>query len=80
VAPPLARIAGASGTVEVRFSVDAAGATAVKGSSGPEVLQAAAEDAVRTWSFRRTTAERIHLIALFNYGADSVSASVSSEP
>jgi TonB family protein len=80
VAPPLARMAGASGTVEVRFSVDAAGATAVKGSSGPEVLQAAAEDAVRTWSFRRTTAERIHLIALFNYGADSVSASVSSEP
>ena len=69
-----------SGTVEVRFSVDAAGATAVKGSSGPELLQAAAEDAVRTWFFRRTTAERVHLVAVFNYGADSASAAVIAEP
>jgi TonB family protein len=73
-------MAGTSGTVDVRFSVDAAGEATVKDSTGPEVLQGAAEDAVRTWAFRRTTAERIHLIAAFNYGTDSASASVTLEP
>lgn len=80
VSPPVARMAATSGTVEVRFSVDAAGATTVKGSTGTELLQAAAEDAVRTWFFRRTTTERVHLIAVFNYGADSASAAVIAEP
>lgn len=79
VSPPLARMAATSGTVEVRFSVDAGGQTTLKASTGPELLRSAAEDAVRTWSFRRTTADRVHLIAVFNYGADSASASVTLE-
>jgi TonB family protein len=80
VPPPVARMAGTSGTVEVRFAVDAAGETTVKDGTGPDVLKAAAEDAVRTWTFRRTTAERIHMVAAFNYGSDSASASVTLEP
>ena len=80
VPPPLARMSGTNGTVEVRFSVDAAGQAAVKGSSGPQLLQAAAEDAVRTWKFRRTTAERLHALALFSYGTDSASVAVTIEP
>jgi protein TonB len=80
VPPPLARMSGTSGTVEVRFSVDAAGQPAVKSSSGSQLLQAAAEDAVRTWKFRRTTAERLHALAVFSYGTDSASAAVIIEP
>lgn len=80
VPPPLARMSGLSGTVEVRFSIDAGGEATLKGSSGPELLQAAAEDAVRTWKFRRTSAERLHALVVLTYGSDAASAAVTLEP
>jgi TonB family protein len=80
VPPPLARMSGLSGTVEVRFSIDAGGQATLKGSTGPELLQAAAEDAVRTWKFRRTSAERLHALVVLAYGSDAASAAVTLEP
>jgi TonB family protein len=77
VSPPLARMAGATGTVEVRFAVDAAGTPAVRAVEGPDVLKPAAESAVGTWVFRRLSAERLLLKAVFSYAAHSASAVVS---
>ncbi|HTN52358.1 MAG TPA: TonB family protein, partial [Anaeromyxobacter sp.] len=54
VAPPFARMAGTTGTVEVEFSVGTAGTTTVQGSTGPDLLKPAAEQAVASWVFRRT--------------------------
>jgi TonB family protein len=79
VPPPFARMAQATGTVEVKFSVDAAGIATVKGSSGPDVFKRAAEQAVASWTFRRTRADRIFLVADFTYGLDTASASVRPE-
>ncbi len=76
VPPPFARIAGATGTVEVTFSVNAAGATLVQGASGPDLLKKAAEQAVASWVFRRTRADRAYLLATFNYRSDSANAVV----
>ena len=80
VPPPLARMAGTTGSVEVRFSVDAAGQSTLKGSEGPELLKPAAEEAVRTWSFRRTTTERLHMVASFSYSNDAAAVLVNLEP
>lgn len=80
VVPPFARIYGVSGSVEVRFAVNAAGQTAVHGVDGPDTLRAAAEGAVASWSFRRTTPERVYLTAVFVYESDSARASVSATP
>jgi TonB family protein len=77
VVPPLARMAGASGTVEVRFAVDAAGTPALRAVEGPELLKPAAESAVATWAFRRQSAERLLLKAVFSYGGSAASAVVS---
>lgn len=79
VVPPLARMASATGTVDVRFAVDASGASSVQEVTGPELLKEAARQAVMSWVFRRTTAERLHLVALFNYGAATASATVRAE-
>jgi len=80
VAPPLARMAGTSGSVEVSFSVSAAGTTSLQGSTGPDVLRPAAEQAVTSWVFRRTRADRVYLTAVFTYSGDKSSASVRPQP
>jgi outer membrane biosynthesis protein TonB len=69
-------MAQATGTVEVAFSVDAAGIAAVKGATGPDIFKRAAEQAVASWTFRRTRADRIFLVAEFKYGLDTASAAV----
>jgi hypothetical protein len=76
VAPPLARMAAATGTVEVAFSVGTAGTTTVQGATGPDLLRPAAEQAVASWVFRRTRADRAYLVAVFTYGGDKSSAVV----
>jgi hypothetical protein len=80
VAPPLARMGGATGTVEVSFSVSAAGTTSLQGSTGPDLLRPAAEQAVSSWVFRRARADRAYLVAVFTYTADKSSAVVRPQP
>jgi hypothetical protein len=79
VVPPLARMASATGNVDVRFAVDASGASSVQEVTGPDLLKEAARQAVMSWVFRRTTAERLHLVASFVYGAATASATVRAE-
>jgi hypothetical protein len=76
VPPPLARINGVVGPVTVRFAVNAAGVTSVEAVDGPDALKPAAQDTVASWDFRRTSAERLHLVAAFEYGADAATATV----
>jgi TonB family protein len=76
VVPPIARIQQATGTVTVRFAVDAAGATSVQDVSGPELLKEAARQTVLSWAFRRVTPDRLFMLAEFKYGQDTASASV----
>ena len=76
VTPPLARMGGATGTVEVAFSVSAAGTTLVGTVTGPDLLKKAAEQAVASWVFRRTRADRAYLTAVFSYGPDKTAAVV----
>jgi outer membrane biosynthesis protein TonB len=80
VPPPVARMAGVTGTVEVHFSVDGGGQSTVKGGDGPDLLKPAAEEAVRTWGFRRSTTERLHLVAAFSYSNDAATVLVNLEP
>jgi TonB family protein len=77
--PPLARMASTTGTVEVRFAVDASGAASVQEVSGPDLLTEAARQAVASWVFRRTSVERLHLVASFAYGAATATANVTRE-
>ena len=79
VVPPLARMASATGSVDVRFAVDAAGTASVQEVTGPDLLKEAARQAVSSWVFRRTTAERLHLVASFVYGEATASASVKRD-
>jgi TonB family protein len=79
VAPPLARMAGATGIVEVAFSVSAAGTTQVQSVSGPDLLKKAAEQAVASWVFRRTRADRAYLTATFSFAADKTGAVVKPQ-
>lgn len=79
VVPPLARMASATGTVEVRFAVDAAGTSSVQDVTGPDLLKEAARQAVASWVFRRTTADRLRLVASFVYGAATANATVRRE-
>lgn len=76
VAPPLARMSSLSGSVQIQFSVDASGASSIQNVSGPDLLKEAARQAVTTWAFRRTSAERIYLVATFNYDGDKAQAEV----
>ena len=80
VPPPLARMAGVVGKVEVRFSIDAAGGVSIQGSEGPDLLRPAAEAAVLTWTFRRTSTDRLRAIAELTYRDDGVVATVRLEP
>jgi TonB family protein len=79
VPPPLARMAGVTGTVQVRFAIDAGGGASVQGSDGPDLLRPAAEQAVASWVFRRTTTERVRALAEIGYRDDGASASVRLE-
>jgi TonB family protein len=79
VTPPLARMSGASGTVKVRFAVDAAGVTFVSAAEGPELLVPAAKSVVASWSFRRSSARRLRLQAVFTFETDQAVASVTPE-
>jgi TonB family protein len=79
VVPPLARMASATGTVEVRFAVDAAGTASVQDVTGPDLLKEAARQAVASWVFRRTTADRLRLAASFVYSAATANATVRRE-
>jgi len=79
VSPPMARLGGVSGSVDVRFSVDASGGTSVQSAEGPDLLKTAAEQVVASWSFRRTTIERLHLIAHFTYSGDTATAAVTPQ-
>ena len=76
VAPPLARMSSLSGAVQVQFSVDASGSSSIQSVNGPDLLKEAARQAVATWSFRRTSAERVYLVATFNYDGDKAQAEV----
>ena len=76
VVPPVARMAGANGEVQVTFSVDAAGISSVQKVDGLDLLKEAARQAVASWAFRRTTAERIFLAAVFTFQGDLARADV----
>jgi hypothetical protein len=76
VAPPVARLSGSTGAVEVSFSVGAGGNTALQTAAGPDMLRFAAEQTVTTWVFRRTRADRAYLVAVFTYDGDKASAVV----
>ena len=80
VAPPIARMSGTTGTVEVAFSVSAAGSTTVQTVVGPEALRRAAQEAVASWFFRRARADRAYLVALFNYAEDKTTAEIRPQP
>ena len=79
VVPPLARMSSTTGTVEVRFAVDAAGTSSVQDVAGPDLLKEAARQAVASWVFRRTTADRLRLAASFVYGPATANATVKRE-
>ena len=79
VPPPLARMTGTTGKVEVKFGVDAAGGTSVKEATGPEVLAAAAIYTVQSWFFRRVTAERLHLVADFDFLGETAKVAIRPE-
>jgi TonB family protein len=76
VAPPLARMQGISGEVEVHFAVDAAGSATVREVAGPDTLKEAARQTVTSWAFRRSTPERLFLAATITYKGDTASAAV----
>ncbi|MGH2688216.1 MAG: hypothetical protein ACRDKW_05350 [Actinomycetota bacterium] len=80
VPPPFARMAGAIGTVEVRFSVDGSGSASVQTTDGPAPLKAAAADTVGSWQFRRTSTERLFLVAVVDYRPETASATVARQP
>lgn len=78
--PPFARLAGEYGAVDVKFAVNAAGNASVLTLDGPPLLKPAAEVTVGSWSFRRTTAERLYLTATVTYRAEGAQASVAPTP
>jgi TonB family protein len=79
VVPPLARMSSVTGTVEVRFAVDAAGTSSVQEVAGPELLKEAARQTVSSWVFRRTTADRLRLAASIVYGPATATATVRKD-
>jgi outer membrane biosynthesis protein TonB len=76
VVPPIARMNSLSGNVQVRFVVEASGASSVRDVEGPELLREAARQTVGSWMFRRTTPERLPLVAVLAYMGDVATASV----
>jgi len=79
VPPPFARMAGVSGTVLVRFAIDASGSVQVQGADGPDLLRPAAEQAVVSWVFRRTATDRLRAVAEITYRDDHAAATVRLE-
>lgn len=76
VVPPLARMEGVTGQVQVRFVVEASGATSNIEIAGPERLKEAARQTVSSWTFRRTSTERLFLVTTIDYGAETARAAV----
>jgi outer membrane biosynthesis protein TonB len=76
VPPPVARMSGTTGSVDVKFSIDAAGVTSVAEVAGPEVLKNVATYTVQSWLFRRITAQRLYLVAAFDFSGETAKASV----
>ena len=76
VVPPVARMAGQGGQVHLTFAVDAAGITNLQKIDGPEILKEAAGQTVLSWTFRRTSAERIYLEAILTFAGDTAKAEV----
>jgi len=74
--PPLARIEGVTGQIEVRFVVEASGATSNLEMAGPELLREAARQTVGSWTFRRGSTERLFLFATIEYGPELARALV----
>jgi hypothetical protein len=73
-------MAGAIGSVEVRFSVDGSGAASVQSATGPDALKVAAADTVGSWQFRRTSTERLFLMAVIDYRPETAAATVARQP
>jgi TonB family protein len=80
IVPPLARMAGVTGRVEVAFSVGASGLPTIQTTTGPDAFKLAAQEMVQSWVFRRTSTERIYLLAVIDYGTDTAKANVSVVP
>jgi hypothetical protein len=78
VPPPSVRLSGKYGDVTVRFSIDSGGVTTVKGTEGTEGLTEAAESVVRSWNFRRTSAQRVYAVAQIHYAPEGASATVTA--
>ena len=76
IVPPVARMSATAGVIELQLAVDAAGAVSVQNVTGPEMLREAARQAALSWGFRRTTAERLYLVATFTYSGDQARAEV----
>jgi TonB family protein len=77
--PPLARMEGVSGQVEVRFVVEASGATSNVEVAGPDRLKEAARQTVSSWTFRRGSTERLFLVVTIDYGGDAARAVVKRQ-
>jgi TonB family protein len=77
--PPLARMEGLTGQVEVRFVVEASGATSNIEIAGPDRLKEAARQTVGSWTFRRTSTERLFLVTTIEYGAETARAAVKRQ-
>ncbi len=80
IVPPLARMNGVTGRVQVSLSVGVAGTTVVHSVDGPDALRTAARSCVESWLFRRTTTERVYLSASIEYGLDAAKAVVARAP
>ena len=79
MAPPLARMHGLSGTVDVNFAVDASGSASVREVNGPDQLKEAARQTVASWVFRRSSTERLFMAATFTYKGDTALAAVKPQ-
>jgi len=77
--PPLARMDGLTGKVEVRFVVEASGATSNLELAGPEALREAARQTVGSWTFRRGSTERLFLVTTIDYGPEAARAQVKRQ-
>jgi TonB family protein len=77
--PPVARMAGVTGQVEVRFVVEASGATSNVEVAGPDSLKEAARQTVTSWSFRRASTERLFLVVTIDYGGETARAVVKRQ-
>ncbi len=77
--PPLARLEGVTGQIEVRFVVEASGATSNLELAGPDRLKEAARQTVSSWTFRRTSTERLFLVTTIDYGAETARGMVKRQ-